>query len=265
MSYTSPRGSAEFVIDDSTNIEDVTDPTKGTGLELERRTTPYGQMYGAPPFPQHLLIDTSEFQARIEEKDRLGNRISDWIKRSGSKCKDQGQTNYCWINSPTRLLEILRMQQNLPHVELSPASVGGPIKGYRNQGGFGEEGLEYLIRNGSVPVSMWPANAIDRRYDTAEATAARAMYKVGNEWFELQPRNHQEMISCLLRNIVVTVGLNWWRHQVTYCDAVWQDGQAVIRFENSHGSGFGDQGMAILQGQKMYADDCVAAYWPVAA
>jgi len=78
------------------------------------------------------------------------------------------------------------------------------------------------------------------------------------EWMELRPRNLEEHISLLLRNIPVAVGLNYWSHEVSDHDAVWLDGTVAVRFRNSWDMDWGDKGFAIRQGSKMYADDAVA-------
>jgi hypothetical protein len=145
-------------------------------------------------------------------------------------------------------------------VLLSPASVGAKIKSYRNVGGWGKEGLQGIIKWGVVPVDKWPANAIDRRYDTPENRALALKYRVV-EWYECIPRNLDQMVSLLLRRKAGASGLNWWRHEVTYTECVWIDGQVAVRARNSW-RGYGDFGFFILQGSKMLADDYVV---PVSA
>ena len=161
----------------------------------------------------------------------------------------------CWINAPTHCVEINRLQQNQRTVSLSPASAGAQIKQYRNSGGWGLEGLQFVAKNGLVPSAKWPDNAIDKRYATSENKELALDYRV-DEWMECRPRNVDEMISMLLRRYPGAGGYNWWSHEVTNCDPIWLDNTAAVRIRNSW-KGWGDFGFGILQGSKMLADDLV--------
>lgn len=248
----------EFVINDETP-QQITDPQNhGRGLELALRG-PSDYEYGAvaDPFPAELLIPQSEWQARIQEMEQDQSRLSDLIRLTKLPPKNQQQTNYCWINAPTHCCEIVRVQQNQPMVILSPASAGAQIMNYRNVGGWGKEGLEWIVSNGLVPVDKWPANAIDRQYSTAANKTLALSYRV-DEWTELKPRSMPQLMSMLLRRIPVAVGYNWWSHEVTACDPVWLDGTAAIRIRNSWGPWGDGNGFGIIQGSKCLPDDAVA-------
>ena len=259
MGFTSLLYPGETIIDDGTPSADKVPVGQGRGLILPMSHNPEGGNYGdlADGFPPDLLISESDIEGWIKEKEERQNRISDELIRRNVPCKDQNGTNYCWINAPVFCTEVVRMFQNEAHVELSPASVGCKIKNFKNQGGWGEEGLRYIVEHGVVPVNLWPANAISRQYDKPEYWTAAEAYKV-TEWTELRPRNMQQIASLVLRNIPVAVGYNWWSHEVTVVDAVWLDGTLAIRIRNSWGMGWGDKGFGILKGNKMLADDAVA-------
>lgn len=163
----------------------------------------------------------------------------------------------CWINAPTHCVEVLRVLQNQPMVILSPASAGAPIKNFSNQGGWGGEGLAWIIKNGLVPVDKWPANAIDRQYYTDANKTLALKYRVV-EWMQVTPRTMPQVISLLLRRWPGAAGMSWWAHEITYYDVVWLDGGPAIRFRNSWGMAYGTQGFNILQGSKMIPDDYVS-------
>jgi hypothetical protein len=206
------------------------------------------------PFPAELLIPEHEWQARIEEMEERKSRTSDLIDQAGVPVLNQQQTNFCWAFAPTMCLMITHAIQNQPLVVLSPASVACPITGFKNRGGYGGDSLEYIIEHGIVPASQWPQTAIDRKYLT-EANKQAALLNRATEWWSLRPRNVQEQISCLLRRIPLSTGLNYWGHQVCDVDPVWVNGKIGVRFRNSWGSEWGQNGYGIRQGNKMPGDD----------
>lgn len=260
MGFASKLYANEPIINDSTP-ESVTHASEfGRGLDLGLRG-PMGYHGTAEDFPQELLIDASEWEARIKESEEKRSRISDQIDFWQLPCKNQKSTNYCWIFGPVGCVEVLRMQQGQKYVSLSPASAGAQVKGFRNVGGWGKEGLEFIVEHGLTPSEQWPDTAIDRRYLTEENKQAALDYRV-TEWMALKPRNIAQLVSCLLRRIPVAVGFNWWGHEVYACDAAWIDRAIAIRIRNSWYVGdnkpWGSNGFGILQGTKMYADDQVA-------
>lgn len=261
MGFTSELYRGEVIINDDVQTERHADMEGcGRGLDLGLRGPgdfEYGEF--AAPFPDHLLIPESEWEARIKEMEEQRSRVSDLIRMAKLPPKNQESTNYCWINAPVHCVEIMRLQQNQKTVILSPASVGAQIKNYRNVGGWGLEGLQWIVKNGVTPVSLWPANAIDRRYATADARQTALDYRI-DEWIECKPRTVNQMMSMLLRRYAGAVGYGWWEHEVNCVDPVWIDGGPAIRIRNQW-AGWGDYGFGILQGRKMLADDIV---FPVA-
>lgn len=244
-----------FIIDDSTKGMKF-EPPKGQfkGLILpEGFASAYAGV--ADPVPNELLIPRSEWQARIEEQKQRKSSLKDLITQAGLPAKDQGQTNYCWVVSPTHCLEIMRVLQNQAMIELSGTSVGARVKNFRNVGGFGAEALEGLSKWGACPSSLWPNNVIDKRLLTEANKAEALKYRV-TEWWNAQPRNTDLLISLLLRNIPVSLGFNWWGHQVTGVRAVWQDGQAWPEIRNQWAN-WGEDNYAVLKGSKAIPDDMV--------
>lgn len=264
MAFSSQLYPNEQIINDSTPLSAMQPPAGfGRGLDLSARTPAgYGDL--ADMFPDELLVPESEWQARIQEMEERKSRLSDIVDQAGLPCKDQSSTLYCWINAPTHCVEISRVIQNQEMVILSPASAGAPIKNFRNEGGWGKEGLEYIIEHGLVPVDKWPANAISRQYWTEDNKKIALNYRAV-EWTECRPRNKQQFISSLFRRWPGAAGLNHWSHEVTYYDVIWLDGTAAVRFRNSWGMSYGTRGYGILQGSKMLPDDYVCVRTALAA
>jgi hypothetical protein len=258
MSFTSQLSAAEPIIHETSPIKLIETPDgMSRGLDLGLRG-PGDYEYGAvaDPFPPELLIPMGEVQARIQEMEATKSRISDLIRAVQLPPKDQARTNYCWGNAPTHCCEIVRVQQGLPMVILSPASACAQIKNYKNVGGWGQEALQFIVDRGLVPVDHWPANAIDPKYATPANKQLALNYRVV-EWNELKPRNLQQLLSMLLRRIPVAVGYSWWQHEIVACDPVWIDGAPAVRIRNSW-LGWGDYGFGILQGSRALPDDACA-------
>ncbi len=263
MAFTSYLSSKMVVIDDSNFTKFVTDPVingekKSRGhRQRDYRLQPLAGMPSLTrlPFP---TIPRAEWPARIEELERTKSRLTDICDLAGLKVKDQNGTNYCWINAPVHCAEILRVRQGLPLITLSPASVGCKIKNFRNVGGWGTEGLEYIVKHGIVPSSLWPDNAQKKQYDTAAAWE-RAKDFIITEWYDLVPRSFDELATCLLLKIPVAVGYNWWGHEVTAMDLVMPSKNKFgIIIHNSWGPDWSDNGRGVLLESKATPDDAVA-------
>lgn len=256
MTFISNLGNLQ-VIDKVNHVLAKVEDGFSTGLKARNwEEKPLGTFCQPLDIP---LIPRSEWKDRIEEQEKTQSRLVDLLDVMNVPVKNQQQTNYCWINAPVFCLEVIRAVQGQKYIELSPASVGAKIKNFKNVGGWGTEGLQYLVDHGAVPASLWPCNAIDRKYDTKAADAERPKYQV-DEWYELRRRSFDQLMTCLLLRIPVAIGLNWWGHEVTALSPVVLSGRdnfgAIIG--NSWGVDWGDRGRAVLTEAKATPDDAVA-------
>lgn len=261
MAFQSSIGGKEIVIDD-TNFQRYT-AVVPPGMSKGREARDWQKMpFGSPPFkasasPMPAKIPRGEWAAKSAALEQSGQLWSQRRKRAGLKSLDQNGTNYCWCNAVVSALRLLRLFQNEPVIDLSPASVAAPIKGYRNQGGWGGEALDYIIKNGIAPQSDWPANAISKQYDNATSQASRQKYKV-TEWWELQSGDFDMLYTLLLLGVPVAIGLDWWSHEVCAVDPLWVDGKPAVRIWNSWNDSWSESGMGTLTEQKATPDDAVA-------
>lgn len=202
------------------------------------------------------LIPESEWISRTKQNEESRSNIKSLCVDLGLPCLDQNGTNYCWINAPVHCCEITHLQNTATIISYSPASAGARIKNFRNVGGWGSEGLEWLRQNGVNETSDWPDNAINRSYDTTENRAKALTHRVV-EYFVLN--SWQEIISCLLSGVPVAVGYNWWSHEVTACDPVVVNNKVELLIRNSWSMSWGeDGGFGVLADSKKYPDDAVA-------
>ncbi len=224
--FESTFGRNEFLIDDTNFLQHA--PPSDVLIDGELKTRGYiPRDYTL--HPQGSLGFMSSFDLEIpprdvwdeiiEKMERTKSRLSDIATQAELDCLDQNGTNYCWINAPTYCIMMARAEMGLPTVKLSPASVGCKIKGFRNVGGWGMEGLQYIIEHGIVPQELWPPNAQDQKYDTTAAWDRAADFKV-QKWYELENRNFDQMFACLFKRMPVPIGLNWWSHEVSAIDPV---------------------------------------------
>jgi hypothetical protein len=168
----------------------------------------YAAPFDIPTFPR------SEWDERIKEIDAKEATMLHLRKRLNMKSLDQNGTNYCWINAVTNCLRLAIAYQQGLTPDLSPASGGAIIKGYRNAGGWSGEAIDFIGEHGLCDTEHWPANAISRQYDNAESQANRKLYRARN-WWDLSP-TFDQVATCLLLGRAVAAGLNWWSHEVTF-------------------------------------------------
>lgn len=209
--------------------------------------------------PDSLLIDRSEWRDRIESKQKEQSQLSDLIKYYKLDPKDQASTNYCWNTAPVGMFELVRSIMNQSKKEFSNASVGGPITGFKNVGGWGDDALDRMESHGVNESIDWPNNAINKKYYTAANQQKAMENRVADGWWKLEPNTIEQTASLVLQNIPVAVGYDWWGHEVYVCDLVYVNGEFCFRIRNSWGDipefpyGFG-----ILKGRKMIPSDAVA-------
>lgn len=208
--------------------------------------------YGLEEFPSSLLIPESDWPTIIKERHSTLRHLA--YNLGGVKIKNQGSLPYCWIFATTSAVEVIRAAQNEPYLSLSPASCGAKITNYRKRGGYGLEAIEGLKSYGAVPSSLWPDTDVNQRLDTPQTREAAAKNKPDEWWY---CSTWQAIGSAILRFLPVSVGLNWWSHQVNYLDLTLLDGEPCPDFANSWSESWGSKGFGTLQGRKKYPADGV--------
>lgn len=214
--------------------------------------------------PDFKLISRNEWSSRIKDREQSGSTNRGVIDHAGVECLDQNGTNYCWVNSPAGAVMSVRAMQGESYVKLSPASLGGPLTGYRNIGGYLDDALRGATEMGFASTDFVPPNSL-RKSDRKSGTEANALLHRVTKWWDMMSKSDGQMFdrcaTLLLQGIPVCVGYNWWSHAVTLIDLVEiSPGKFGFKFRNSWGASYGDNGYAILAEGKGTPDDAYAPW-----
>lgn len=174
----------------------------------------------------------------------------------------------CWFYSVTSAVMLLRAVAGLPYVRLSGHSGAWVIKGGRDQGGWGAAALEYVMKNGICPTSIWPEKSMNGgKYNTQANWAEAAKYKVIEGFIDLDEPVYsrdlslQQRFTCLLCDIPVIGDRMWWQHSTCDMDLVDANPSLPatnplrygVRTLNSWTDRWGNNGTGVLTGNKVPA------------
>jgi hypothetical protein len=205
-------------IDDYPIYPTTSDGCSTTGFKARDWTEhPLCGVEGTIEFPQELILSRQELRERIEEQDKNESSLWHILKRGPKIWRNQSPSNYCWMYGPVHGMQAARIWANLPPVMLSPLSAGCPCDNFRNRGGWGQDAINWLIKNGVCEESVWPSanvnGGINRKYYTDEAKANALKYRIP-EWYDFKPRDFMAKASAVVRGIAVSSGYNHMGHQM---------------------------------------------------
>lgn len=169
---------------------------------------------------------TERAAKQIADKARLSDIRN--IGKNGQvmPSTDQNGRGYCWFHSGTSCTLLLRASANLPYVDLSAYAGACVIKNFRDEGGWGAQGLDFIMSRGIPSSEFWPQRAVSRTHDNPATWANAAKYKVSEGFIDLAMAQYdrnlsfEQVITCLLVGIPVVGDFNWWGHSVALMDAV---------------------------------------------
>jgi hypothetical protein len=264
----------------------------------------YGSIlpFTAVDFP---LIPRSEWSQRAKDQLAQGARNSD-IRMAGNNgakipSRDQNGKGFCWAHSGVSCLLVTRARMNLPYADLSAYAVACIIKNYRDEGGWGPEGVDFLAKRGVPTSEFWGQQSMSRANDKPETWENAKLNRVTDGWIDLIAAQYDrnlsfdQEVSLYLAGVSGTKDENWWSHSICGLDAVdgasqWQVTRAAsgklmalaefetywgmshpvtggwgVRIWNSWGDSWSSDGMGVLTGNQAVSDSSVALLSAVAS
>lgn len=217
------------------------------------------------------LIPESDWDAQYEAQEQAKSSCMH-IRMTGNHGKmipnlDQDGIGYCWGHSITHAVMVANAAANKEYEPLSAFGLCAPIKNGRDEGGWCGLSAQRARQVGIPTQKTWPQDPSEGRkvakYDNAESQADAARNKIVEGWVDLTKRVYDQnmtfaqVATCLFKGECGAVDFNWWSHSVCALRIVRiEKGSFGLLILNSW-KGWGDNGMAVLRGQKMYPNGAV--------
>ena len=241
------------------------------------------------------VIPRAEWSERIRDQIAQGRRLSDFRAKGGPgggvvPARDQNGKGYCWAHSGVSAMMLVRARDDMPYVDLSAYAVACTIKGYRDEGGWGAQGLDFLMQKGVPSSAFWAQQSMNRANDRPETWENAALHRFTEGWVDTGAAQYDRKVSFeqeVTAHLVCDPSVNdynWWSHSVCGMDVVdgvslrdscrsesgklmssgefdatWAVDDPVtggfgIRILNSWGDSWSEQGSGVLTGTKCVAD-----------
>lgn len=215
-------------------------------------TLPGLTAYTGPLIPRH------EWRARIEEREAKKQTLRDNARVAKKRIKKQWPTNYCWMQCVANAMEMMAILSGFGYIPLSAASAAARIKGFRNVGGWPVEACSWVSQNGINTEAEWPANAINKRYDTPENRELARKRRLA-EWWDCQPKSFDVAMTMALRGYPSPSVYMRIRHAMLGCDPKYLGGDVFgIEYEDSNGKELHDNGYVTFTEPYCKPDDLIA-------
>jgi hypothetical protein len=286
----------DLIIGDHTPMEhrDLNAGMKGLIPRAEQQPVGYSAII--PP-AQFKTYTYDEMVARIADMERAKSRISDILLRGDAgkpiPSLDQNGQGFCWMYGPVGAVQAKRAIMKLPYKQLSAHAAACKVKNYKDEGGWGAQGMEFLMTNGVPDTEHWAEKSMSRSFDTPATWANAKLYMPDVVLADIASPVYNRDLS-YAQQLTALIDLNptvddydHWGHCVFGCDAVNGANQRAVtrletgklpslemfdlmwgmndpvtrglakRFRNSWFN-YGDRGFAVLAGAKAVGSNSVA-------
>lgn len=201
--------------------------------EIPLGELPYSRVYSEADFP---LVPEEEWPERIKEMDAKKLWPIDRYDSFNPVHKSQDGLNLCWIYSGGQAAEMTMAVENRPYIELAPESCGGAVE-WNNSGYSIEGGMKWFAEHGMATRAYVPAHNLNTMR-WKQGWKEDALKCRPTEYVDCGYRDEglfNKAASMLLHGkFVPWVGLNWWRHAVTYGKLVIVKGEVCAYTRNTH-------------------------------
>lgn len=185
----------------------------------------------------------------VEAVDFQGDVFNLEVEGDHSYVAEGVGVHNCWCHSGVSAHLICRALMNEPYADLSAFAIGAMVKNWRNEGGWGSEGIEFQASRGCPTSQFWPQKSMDRVNDNPKTWENAAKHKYVT-WRDLDPNNMKaQLVTSLLLGRPVVVDYAWWSHSVCAIDLV-NLNPFQIRIWNSWSDSWSERGTGLLEGNK---------------
>ncbi|NBW14581.1 MAG: hypothetical protein EBR82_41935 [Caulobacteraceae bacterium] len=197
---------------------------------------PAGSYEGAVRAVDLRPIPAAEWPDRLRDLRASGALLSQ-IRAAGKDGRmipstDQNGRGYCWYHSGVSCCLLVRARDGQPFSDLSAYAGACKIKGFRDEGGWGAQGVDFMRKYGTPTSQFWPQRSTSRAHDNESTWADALKYRVDEGWIDLDSSQYNrnlawsQVVTCLLSGHPVVCDYNWWGHSVCGMDLV--DGQRAF-------------------------------------
>lgn len=186
-------------------------------------------------------IPRSEWSVRLSDMITRKARLSDIKRAARVPILDQNGRGYCWMHSGVACVQTARAVMNQPTIGLSAYSSACKIKNFRDQGGWGAQGMDFLVQYGVCDENTWPQQATQRTLDTPAAWENAKKYRVTAQLADMQTAQYnrnmawEQYATLWLTGNPTVNDYNWWGHSVEGVDLV--EGQSLFNLCRDEDSG----------------------------
>jgi hypothetical protein len=251
------------IIDDSNAAEyatQVADGAMSSGYVARNYArNPFG--FYAPRYAGEV-IPRSQWSDLIKRQDDNQTSPEHWAINGKVPILNQNGLPYCWMYGVVGAVMCAYAQTGrlAPHLSATgPAAQG---KGWREQGGWAGEAIEYIEKFGIPELKYWPEHSMDLSLPSREDVKASSTLHKTVKFKELPSQNFDIAMSVLLDPVnprSVTLGLSWWGHLVYATKAVEiSRGKFGMLIRNSWDYSWESEGKVVLVENKATAHEYVA-------
>jgi hypothetical protein len=216
------------------------------------------------------VIPRSEWEDRIKELDREEATLDHVLLRARKRGRwadlIQGSWNFCWGHSVAHAVQLAREVANQPFVPLSAfglVHLASAKRAQSNDGGWCGLSAQAAREHGVPSQAVYPQGQVSRQV-TDEIRQDAANHIVTEDFVDIalpvwsQKLKFDALISCLLTGRPCAVDFAWWGHSVIALrPVITERGSIDVMILNSW-PGWGDQGRAILRGERAKPDGSIA-------